>query len=41
VEQLKTPFVQREVRLPTWDDCADRLHSLYQTVADERALCAA
>jgi glycosyltransferase involved in cell wall biosynthesis len=41
VEELNAPFVQRDVTLPTWDDCADRLHSLYQTVADERPLCAA
>lgn len=36
---LRQPFQPKAVRLPSWDDCANQLLELYQSVVDERALC--
>jgi glycosyltransferase involved in cell wall biosynthesis len=39
VQNLRQPFQRREVKIPTWDDCADQLLALYQSVVDERSMC--
>ena len=35
LEELELPRTPRTVDLPTWDDCADRLCALYESVAAE------
>ncbi|MDQ2787897.1 MAG: glycosyltransferase [Chloroflexota bacterium] len=32
LEQLRAPVIPTETRIPTWDDCADELFALYQSV---------
>lgn len=32
-EQLRHPFIPKDVELPTWDGCADQLVSLYSEIA--------
>lgn len=39
VSELRYPFVQKDLDLPTWDDCADRLLTLYESVVMEKAPC--
>jgi glycogen synthase len=36
VEELRNPFIRSEATLPTWDDCADELLTLYQGVVAEK-----
>ncbi len=38
VEELQHPFVRSDLILPTWDDCAANLLTVYEDVANERAL---
>lgn len=33
VEQLRQPLIPSHIELPTWDDCAANIFTLYQTVA--------
>lgn len=35
LDQLRAPVIPPETRIPTWDDCADELLALYQTVTRE------
>jgi glycogen synthase len=37
LEQLERPVPPAQVDVPTWDDCAERLLSLYGSIAGERA----
>jgi glycosyltransferase involved in cell wall biosynthesis len=32
LEQLRQPFVSKQIDLPTWDDCAADLLDLYQSI---------
>jgi glycogen synthase len=34
LEQLENPYVPEELNLPTWDECADRHHALYLSLAE-------
>jgi glycosyltransferase involved in cell wall biosynthesis len=34
--QIKNPMIAKEIRLPTWDDCANQLHDLYYEVIQAR-----
>ncbi|MBW4439100.1 MAG: glycosyltransferase family 4 protein [Pleurocapsa minor GSE-CHR-MK-17-07R] len=35
LEQLRSPLVRNDIELPTWDECAALLLSLYETVIEE------
>lgn len=34
--QIKNPMIAKDIRLPTWDDCANQLHDLYYEVIQAR-----
>ncbi len=38
MDLLRHPFDRHAVQLPTWDDCANHLLALYQSVVSERAI---
>lgn len=35
-DQLENPLLPPDITFPSWDDCADDLHTLYQDVLDRR-----
>jgi len=40
VRQLRDPLIPANVKLPTWDECAASLYSLYQTIAGSHPVAA-
>jgi glycosyltransferase involved in cell wall biosynthesis len=40
LDELRRPLARADIQLPTWDDCAAELLTLYQSVITREALCA-
>jgi glycosyltransferase involved in cell wall biosynthesis len=40
LDELRRPLSRADIQLPTWDDCAAELLTLYQSVITREALCA-
>ncbi len=38
LEQIERPLIPRQIALPTWDECAEKLLALYQSIAPKRQL---
>jgi len=36
LEQLRSPLIPTDVKLPTWDECAASLLSIYESIVEER-----